>query len=361
MIGVAVLDFGGPQSEDELVPFLTNLLTDVLPGPAMVKGIAAPRIARSRARTVGPHYASIGWSPLVPTHRRQVEALRAALATQDGATEAPPLASGMMFTAPTMDEAVASLRTQGVDRIVALPMFPHHSIATTQAAFSFFHDALVRAGWGEVPVRWIPAYPEHPSYVEALANTIRAGVAATPGDPADPVHLLFTPHGLPVSWVTDRGDPYPDQIRASVRAAIRLLGWTGPYHVGWQSRVGPVRWLTPSTPDALDAIAAAGGKRVCMVPISFASEHIETLYEIDVEYRAHAEQRGITGFGRAPALGVEPAFVDCLADLVRTGIASFGRYECVRCLMPKDDAHRRRPSCPNCRFKTPAYLREGRA
>lgn len=358
-LGIAVLDFGGPQGEGELVPFLTNLLNDVLPGPAAVKGLVAPAIARRRAKVVGPHYASIGWSPLVPTHMRQVAALREALGAALG--DVPPLASGMLFTPPTMDDAVAGLRAAGVDTIVALPMFPHYSIATTQAAFSFLREAMVRAGVADLPVRWIPGYPEHPAYVEALAATIRAGVAATPGDPADPVHLVFTPHGLPVSWVVDRGDPYPEQIRASVRSVIRHLGWTGPYHIGWQSRVGPVAWLTPSTPDVLDAIAASGGRRVCLVPISFASEHIETLYEIDVEYREHAAKIGLTGFGRAPALGTEPAFVRCLADLVQTAIGSLDRYECVRCLMPKPDTHRRRASCPSCRFTFPAYLRDGRA
>lgn len=353
-IGVAVLDFGGPQGPDELVPFLSLLLEDVLPGPRALKALVAPRLARSRAKVVGPNYAQIGWSPLVPTHRRQVEALRAALGP-----DAPVLASGMMFTPPTMDQAVSELRAAGVDEIVALPMFPHYSLATTQAAFSFFFEALERAGAAHLPVHWIPGYPDHPGYVRALAATIRRGVEATPGPAEAPVHLVFTPHGLPVSWVVDRGDPYPEQIRTSVRAVIRALDWTGPYHLGWQSRVGPVRWLEPGTPEVLDAIARAGGRRVCLVPVSFAAEHIETLHEIDIEYRDHAHHAGIPHFGRAPALGTDPDFVATLAELVRGAIASFGRYQCVRCLMPKDDAHRRRKACPSCRFTFPAFLREG--
>lgn len=354
MIGVAVLDFGGPQGPDELVPFLTNLLTDVLPGPLPLKRLVAPRLAASRAKLVGPNYAQIGWSPLVPTHRRQVDALRAELGP-----DAPPLASGMMFTPPTMADAVAALRDAGVDRVVALPMFPHYSLATTQAAFSFFFEALGAAGWAHAPVRWIPAYPEHPEYVEALASTIRKGIEATPGPADEPVHLVFSPHGLPVSWVVDKGDPYPDHIRATVRAVIRHLGWTGPVHLGWQSRVGPVAWLTPSTPEVLDAIAGAGARRVCLVPISFASEHVETLHEIDIEYREHAHRAGIPHFGRAPALGTEPAFVRCLAALVREAAGDLARYECVRCLMPKPEAHRRRAGCPNCRFSNPPFLRRG--
>ncbi|HHO53306.1 MAG TPA: ferrochelatase [Deltaproteobacteria bacterium] len=352
-LGVALLDFGGPQGQEELVPFLTELLKDVLPLPGPIKAVAAPRIARARAKIVGPNYEEIGWSPLVPTHERQVAALARRLGDVRG-----PMASGMLFTPPTMDECVASLQEQGVDRIIALPMFPHYSLATTGAAFSFFFDALVRAGLAHLPVHWIPAYPEHPSYIAALAATIREGVAATPGPEDQPVHLVFTPHGLPVSFLR-RGDPYPDHIRASVRAVIAHLGWEGPYHVGWQSRVGPVRWLTPSTPEVMDAIAAEGGQRICLVPVSFAAEHLETLHELDIEYRAHAEAAGIRHFGRAPALGTQPGFIEALAERIEDARAHFSRYACVRCLIPKPEAHRRRPSCPNCRFSFPAWAREG--
>lgn len=351
-IGVAVLDFGGPSAPEELEPFLTELLSDVLPGPRWLKRRVAPRLARARARSVRPQYEAIGWSPLVATHRAQVEALRGALGE-----EAPPLVSGMMFTPPTMRDAARALRDHGVEAIVALPNFPHYSLATTGAAFQFFWEALVAEGLEHLPVHWVGAFFDHPAYVEALAATIREGVARTPGE--GPLHLLFTPHGLPVSYVK-RGDPYPEQIRETVRRVMRVLDHAWPWHLGWQSRVGPVRWLTPGTPDELDRLAAEGVKRVCMVPVSFAAEHIETLHEIDIEYAAHARARGIEHFGRAPALGLQPAYVDCLADLVRGAIAGFGRHACVRCLHPKPDAHRRRGACPNCRFETPAYLRDSR-
>jgi ferrochelatase len=354
VIGLCVVDFGGPRGEGELVPFLTRLLEDVLPGPMAVKRWVAPSLARRRALVVGPNYQQIGWSPLVPTHERQVAALR------DKLPPGLPVASGMMFTPPEMDDAVRALLSAGVDRLVVLPMFPHYSLATTGAAFGFLWDALGRAGRHDLPVRWIPAYPEHPAYVDALAATIRAGVDATPGDPAEPVHLVFSPHGLPLSFV-QRGDPYPDHIRATVRAVLQRLEWRGPAHVGWQSRVGPVAWLTPSTPETLAAVARGGGRRVCLVPISFASEHIETLHEIDVEYRELAHGLGIPHFGRAPALGHQPRFVDALAELVTDAMADLGRYTCVRCQLPKPLEHRARASCPNCRFTFPPYLRDFRS
>lgn len=356
-IGIALLDFGGPTGPDELQPFLAALLEDVLPGPMALKRLVAPRIATSRAKSVGPNYEMIGWSPLVETHRAQAAALAEALGDD------VPIASGMMFTPPSMAECVRELLDAGVEGIVALPMFPHYSLATTQAAFSFFWDAMKAAGADRIPVRWVPAYFDHPLYVEALGNTIRAGIEAMQADAPDdsPIHLVFTPHGLPVSWVQKRGDPYPEQIRASVRSVIRHLGWEGPWHIGWQSRVGPVQWLVPATEDVLGDLGRQGITRVCMVPISFAAEHIETLHEIDIEYREAAEHAGIRQFGRAPALGVEPAFIACLADRVRDALATKPLLPCVRCLEPKDDGWRRRGACVNCRYTLPAYVTESAA
>jgi ferrochelatase len=314
--GIAVLDFGGPRGPEDLVPFLTALLEDVLPGPRWLKRASAPLLARARAGRVGPHYEAIGWSPLVPTHQRQVAALRELLGPG-----APPVVSGMMFTPPTMDDAAAALRAAGVDRLVWLPMFPHPSLATTHAAFGFFRAALRRAGLDGLPTHAVEGYADHPDYIAALAATIRRGIAATPGPGDEPVHLVFSPHGLPVSWVARRGDRYPEHVRRSVDSVLAVLGFEGPVHVGWQSRLGPVRWLEPSTPQVLASIARSGGKRVCLVPVSFVSEHIETLHEIDVEYRKLAADLGIFHLHRAPALGTEPAFVRCLADLATRGLA----------------------------------------
>lgn len=346
-----VLDFGGPQGPDELVPFLTLLLEDVLPFPDWIKRLAAPRIAASRSKLVGPNYEMIGWSPLVPTHVRQVAALREALSLPE-----LPIASCMMFTPPFAEEALKSLLDQGVDHIVALPMFPHFSFATTNAAFGFMFAAMERLGIASMPVHWIPAYYDHPRYLAALAESIREGVDATPG--SGPSHLLFTPHGLPVSFLR-RGDPYPEHIRESARQVTRLMGWDGPWSLGWQSKVGRSRWLTPSTPEVMASLASEGVQRITLVPIAFVSEHIETLHEIDIEYREEAHKLGIPHFGRAPALGTQPEFIACLADLVRDGLAHFERYSCARCLHPKPDAHRRRGSCPNCRFTLPPWMRRG--
>ncbi|MEZ4317996.1 MAG: ferrochelatase [Myxococcota bacterium] len=348
--GIMVLDFGGPRNSEELVPFLTLLLEDVLPFPDWMSRMVAPRMARARSQLVQGNYEQIGWSPLVDTHFQQVAALKAELGMEI------PMASAMMFTPPFAREALRDLLDQGVDHIVALPMFPHYSFATTNASFSFLYAAMEEAGVGAMPVHWVPAYYDHPRYLQALANTIQQGVERTPG--TGPTHVIFSPHGLPLSFVK-RADPYPEQIRETARQVMRLLEWEHPWSLGWQSRVGPVKWLSPSTPDVMRELASQGVERITLVPVAFASEHIETLHEIDIEYAEEAHGMGIPHFGRAPAVGLEPHFIACLADLVRDALASFERYSCVRCLIPKPDSHRRQGQCPNCRFTFPPFLRRG--
>lgn len=311
--GVLLVNFGGPQGPDELVPFLTNLFDDVLPLPKWLKGFVAPRVAVSRSRKVGPNYEQIGWSPIVPETRRQLEAVRAAL----GAS-APPMAMGMLFTPPTVLDGIRELEKQGCDAIAAVAMFPQYSTTTTKPAYDRVREALASAKL-DLRLATAPPFYDRPDYVEALANTIRAGAAGLEGE--GPIHLVFSPHGLPL-YVVRKGDPYPDQVKESIRLVLERLGWTDPWHLGWQSRVGPVKWLAPSTPEVIHEIARSGGQRVLVVPISFVGEHIETLHELDIELRKDATDAGIRWFGRASAVGVDPAFVHCLAGLARETAAT---------------------------------------
>jgi ferrochelatase len=345
-----VCNFGGPQNSEELEPFLSLLLADVLPFPEFVNNRLGAFIAKRRAPLVQPNYEEIGWSPLVPTHDKQVAALKEAM------TLDLPVASCQMFTPPFAKTGLQDLLDQGVDHIIAVPMFPHFSFATTNAAYSFMFSAMEELGIADMPVHWVPAYYDHPLYLEALAETIRKGIASTPGE--GQTHLIFSPHGLPLSFLR-RGDPYPEQIRETARQVMRAMDYDGPWHLGWQSRVGPVKWLAPGTPEVMEDLAKQGVERVTLVPVAFVSDHVETLHEIDIEYAEDAHKMGIPHFGRAPALELEPAFIACLADLVDTALKSFERYQCVRCLHPKPDSHRRQARCPNCRFTFPNYLRRG--
>ena len=344
------MNFGGPQAQAELVPFLVELLTDVLPFPAPVLAPAARLIANRRAPIVGPNYAEIGWSPLVPQTVEIVEALRERLGTD------LPIAMGMMFTAPTAHTAVRELLDQGCNQVVVLGLFPHYSLATMQAAYSFVHEALQAQTDGSVAVHYVPAFFDDPLYIEALAQTIRQGADELPGE--GPIHLLFSPHGLPLNFVHKKGDPYPEHVRESVRRVVTFLDWQQPWDIAWQSRVGPTKWLTPSTLDAVEALGAAKTERVLIVPISFVGEGIETLHELDIEVANHAKQAGVRHIGRAPALRTEAPFLACLEGLVRTGLDQLGVRHCARCKVPKGTEHFKRARCPNCAFATPSFQRE---
>lgn len=349
--GVIFLNFGGPTNVEELEPFLRNLLSDVLPGPEALARFAAGRIAPRRAKKVQEAYEAIGWSPLVPDTLNQADATMELVGDDD-----LPYTMGMMFSEPSIPAAVDELLGQGCDALIAIGLFPHYSFATSASAFDMLHKALVAAGRPHLPVHHAPAFFEHPSYVEAVAQTVRHALGRLQGE--GPIHLLFSAHGIPTSFVR-RGDPYPEQVKSSVRHVVRQLSWPDPWHLSWQSRLGPVRWLEPNTEVKLEELAHDGVKRLVLVPVSFVGEHIETLDELDREYVPMAREAGITHIERAPALGLEPSFLRCLADQVRDALHRFGRYRCARCLVPQPDAHRRRGSCPDCNFVQPVYLRDG--
>ncbi len=347
--GLLICNFGGPQGPEELEPFLVELLSDVLPGPGWFKRALGARLGPLRARKVRENYEAIGWSPLVPETLAQLEGVRERLGP-----DAPPMAAGMMFTAPTMADGVRDLVREGCDAIVALGLYPHWSFATSGSAYDMVHDAVrdIRPG---LPVHFARPFFDDPGYVAAVAATIRRAADALPGE--GPIHLLFSAHGLPVSLIR-KGDPYPDHVQATVRAVVRALDWTDPYDLSWQSRVGPVRWLAPSTVDAVETLAHAGVRRLLLVPVSFVGEHIETLHELDLEVAEDARKAGIPHVGRAAALGHEPLFLDALADLAREALADLRGARCVRCLIPKDAAWKREKTCPSCGFVKPRHITE---
>ena len=346
--GILFLNFGGPTGEAELVPFLTSLLGDVLPGP--LKGLAG-FIAKRRARIVGPRYEGIGWSTLIADSKAQAEATVAAMGPQP-----LPWALGMMFSPPSVADGLRTLASAGCDGVIALGLFPHWSFATTGSAIDMLHDAQREAGT-RLPVHHVRAFFDHPRYVRAVANTIEDALAALPGE--GPAHLLFSAHGIPVSFVR-KGDPYPDHVKATVRATLADLssrGWNGPSHLSWQSRVGPIRWLGPSTPQAVEHLAKQGVKRLVVVPVSFVSEHIETLDELDRELIPEAIEAGIPHVGRARALGTHPDFIATLAELANEALTRFDVRLCARCLLPEPPERRAVGTCKDCGFVRPRALR----
>ncbi|MBD1914924.1 MULTISPECIES: ferrochelatase [Cyanophyceae] len=315
-VGVLLLNLGGPEQPDDVRPFLFNLFADPeiirLPFPWLQRPLAW-LISSSRAKQSQANYQQIGGgSPLRRITEEQADALKQVLA--DKGTEAD-IYIGMRYWYPFTEEAVAQIKRDGVEKLVVLPLYPQFSISTSGSSFR-----LLERLWLEDPALQrivytaIPSWYERPGYSEAMADLIAQELDKL--ENPDQAHLFFSAHGVPVSYVEEAGDPYQREIEHCTELIMRSLNRPNPHTLAYQSRVGPVEWLQPYTEDAIEQLAQQGVKDLVVVPISFVSEHIETLQEIDIEYREIAEAAGIHGFHRVPALNTHPRFIADMADMV---------------------------------------------
>jgi ferrochelatase len=312
MLAVVALNMGGPDSPEAVEPFLRNLFTDPdilqLGWAGPLQPLLARFIAHRRAPFSRAAYAQIGGrSPIREESQSQVAAVVKAMAVA-GVEARPYLA--MSYWHPFPAEAAAAMQSDGVTRALLLPLYPHRSRTTSGSAFRTIESAL---GGTKIETARVEGYATAPGYIEALCDRITEAAGQLPEQESPTAPVLFSAHGLPEAFIR-RGDPYLDDVRATVAAVTRRLGLEGPAQLAFQSRVGRRRWLGPSTEEALDALASAGHRSVVVVPVSFTGEHVETLQEIDILYRARAEAAGITGFARALAVGCHPAFIAELAN-----------------------------------------------
>ena len=324
-VGVLLLNLGGPERIQDVGPFLYNLFSDPeiirLPNPALQKPLAW-LISTLRAGKSQAAYRSIGGgSPLRRITEQQARELQSSL-RQRGIEATSYVA--MRYWHPFTESAVADIKADGVEEVVVLPLYPHFSISTSGSSFREL-QRLRQAdpGFARLPIRCIRSYHDDPGYIGAMAELIAREIRACP-DPAS-AHVFFSAHGVPRSYVEEAGDPYQEEIETCARLIMQKLqadlGHANPYTLAYQSRVGPVEWLRPYTDDALHELGEAGVKDLVVVPISFVSEHIETLEEIDIEYREIATESGITNFRRVPALDTTPSFIEGLATLVQQALA----------------------------------------
>ncbi len=314
--GVLLLNLGGPDQLDDVRPFLFNLFSDPeiirLPFPWLQKPLAW-LISTSRAKKSQENYRAIGGgSPLRRITEEQAQALQESL-EQKG--EEAGIYIGMRYWHPFTEEAIAKIKRDRIDRLVILPLYPQFSISTSGSSFR-----LLEKIWQEDPYlrpinyTVIRSWYEQPGYLQAMAQLIATELDQF--ENPDNVHIFFSAHGVPVSYVEEAGDPYQKEIEACTSLIMETLSRPNPYTLAYQSRVGPVEWLKPYTEEAIIELGKDGVKDMVVVPISFVSEHIETLEEIDIEYREVAEESGIHNFRRVPALNTHPVFIDALADLV---------------------------------------------
>lgn len=310
-IGVLLLNLGGPDSLRAVRPFLYNLFADrmiIRLGPAPLQRPIAWAIAAWRAKTARKAYALIGGkSPLAAYTGAQAAALEEALAPHGEFR----VAFAMRYWRPYMREAVEDMRAKGVKRLIALSLYPQWSLATTGSSVRRLKEEAEALG---VRVETIERWCDHPLYIEALADTIKKGIASFGGqkNPRD-VFVLFSAHGLPMK-IVEAGDPYVRDISCTLDAVLKLLPPL-EHALSYQSRTGPVKWLSPYTDEMLRQLAGRGIKRVLAVPVSFVSDHVETLYEIDILYKHLAEGLGIE-LKRAPALNSHPGLIAAFREMV---------------------------------------------
>ncbi|HIK48496.1 ferrochelatase [Thermosynechococcus sp. M55_K2018_012] len=320
--GVLLLNLGGPDRPEDVRPFLYNLFSDPeiirLPFRWLQKPLAW-FISTSRARRSQANYAQIGGgSPLRRITEQQARALKDALGRIG--IEAN-LYIGMRYWYPFTEEAIAQIKADQIRDLVILPLYPQFSISTSGSSFR-----LLESLWNQDPelqkIRYtlIPSWYNHPGYVAAMADLIRQELDRCPNP--DEAVIFFSAHGVPKSYVTEAGDPYQEEIEACVKLIMAALNRPNTHVLAYQSRVGPVEWLQPYTEDVIPELAAQGVKTLVIVPISFISEHIETLQEIDIEYREIAEEAGIEVFRRVPALNDHSGFISALAQLVKDALAA---------------------------------------
>ena len=314
-VGVLLLNLGGPEQLEDVRPFLFNLFADPeiirLPFPWLQKPLAW-LISNLRSKKSEGNYQQIGGgSPLRQITEAQAEALERQLAEIGQEAQ---VYIGMRYWHPFTEEAIARIKRDGLRKLVILPLYPQFSISTSGSSFRVLEEMWQQdSSLQQIEYTLIPSWYDNPRYLEAMAELIAQELDKFPQP--EQVHLFFSAHGVPQSYVEEAGDPYQREIEECTRLILRTLNRPNSYTLAYQSRVGPVEWLKPYTEDALKELGAQGVKDLLVIPISFVSEHIETLQEIDIEYRELAEEAGITNFQRVPALNTHPGFINALAEL----------------------------------------------
>lgn len=303
---VVLLNLGGPLRLRDVEPFLYRLFVDRdiirFPGPAFLQPLFATLLSKGRRKEVQGRYQEIGGgSPILRQTAAQAAALRRAL-REAGRQE--PVKIVFRYTAPRAAGMVRALKAQGIRRLLPVTLYPHDCRSTTGSSLSELEREARAVGLDLLP--GVLHYATDPGYLDSLAEPIARALAEAPG-----ATVVFSAHSLPLKAI-QQGDPYQREIMATVAALQDRLGpIPGGYRLAYQSKVGPIKWLEPELGGVLKAL---GGLDLIIVPVSFVGEHIETLHELDIQFREVAGRAGVRSFRRMPAPGVHPGFIGCLAE-----------------------------------------------
>jgi len=308
-IGVILLNMGGPERLEDVRPFLYNLFSDreiIRLGPFFMQKPLAWFISKKRAPKSMKTYELIGGgSPLGKITAAQGEALEEALHDHGNYT----VVSAMRYWHPDTDTTLKKLADKGISKLIAISLYPHYSCATTGSSVQELKRGIARSDINFELIKVIESWPTEPGFVETLAANIEKAAVQFG---TDIPRVVYSAHSLPVSFI-EAGDPYVDQIKETIKAIEKITNRQGT--LCFQSKSGPVEWLAPSTPDMLETLAREGCKNILMVPISFVSDHVETLYEIDMLYRNQAQALGMR-LESSESLNCNPTFINALKELI---------------------------------------------
>ena len=328
-VAVLLFNLGGPKNPEDVQGFLYNLFADknIINLPFGLRQGVASLISSRRAESAKKNYAYMGGgSPILKETQKQADALQAYISANTKGIEAKVFI-GMRYWHPFVEDTVKEIEVYAPDEIVLLPLYPQFSSTTTLSSFQAFDKAYK----GKAKVTRICCYSDNGYFIKAHVDAIAAKIKSLK-DPAS-YRLLFSAHGLPESIIA-RGDPYQEQVESGVAKIMAALGNPIEHSICYQSRVGPMKWIGPST-DASIEKAGKEGKSIILVPIAFVSEHIETLVELDIEYAHLAANAGVKDYIRLPALGVNPNYIKALNDEVLKAIGSqaqvIGDHDCAKC------------------------------
>lgn len=320
--GIVLLNLGGPATLDDVEPFLLELFADREIIQLPFQRWLGPFIARRRAPKVRKLYEAIGGgSPILHWTSVQGSAMVERLDRLSPETAPHRFYVAFRYARPSSEDALRAMAEDGITRAVAFTQYPQFSCATTGSSLNELWRAAERLGLSS-EFNWsvIDRWPLHAGFLDTMAESARTALQQIPAEERDDALILFSAHSLPLS-VINRGDPYPQEIGASVGGVMKRLGSANRYLLSYQSEVGPVRWQGPSTESVIRRLGARGERNVVVVPIAFTSDHIETLSELDIEYAHLARTAGITRFVRAPAPNAHPLFLDAMADVVLEHLA----------------------------------------
>lgn len=316
-IGIVLLNLGGPDSAEAVQPFLYNLFSDPdiinFPLSFLFRKRLAKLISTKRAPKIIEQYKHIGGkSPILELTTKQANALEKALSGKINCR----VYIAMRYWKPFTEDVFEQIKKDGIDEVILLPLYPQFSVSTTGSSVNEWSKVKRKyPEFKDLKVELIETYYTNPDYIDSIIANINETLKRFPAERQKDLVLLFSAHGTPVKLVK-MGDPYNEHIQQTVAEVMKRGGYKQKHFLSYQSKVGPQKWLEPKTPDTIERLASEGVKDILVIPVAFVSDHLETLFEVGIEFRHLAKEKRIEQFEVMPGLNDSPKFISALANLV---------------------------------------------